>query len=269
MASQITSSGYILRDSVKLFYEREGNSDAKTILFIHGLGGTTNAFQTLVSELQGFDLVRFDFSGHGRSSLPSESSIESFVADCEAIISYLGLKNIVVVGHSLGGLISFHLAAKRPEAVKGVVAFGPGVPPPEAGQKALATRSTTVRAQGMGAVADAIVSNAFSVSSLINRKGEISLAREMLTRQDPEGYAQAVDAMARSSPPAWSQIQARVLILSGEEDKVSTVAVGAGIVRDIGSNAKQVVCNGVGHWHMLESPSECVKAIVSVAKDST
>ncbi|KAI0007415.1 alpha/beta-hydrolase [Xylariaceae sp. FL0662B] len=270
MASQITSSGYILRDSIRLFYEREGDDNAKTILFVHGLGGTTNAFQPLVPDLRAYDLVRFDFSGHGRSSVPSTAlSIESYVADCEAVISHLGLKDIVVVGHSIGGLISLHLAAKRPDVVKGVVALGPVRPPPEAGQKAMATRSATVREQGMGAVADIVVSNAFSANSLINRKGEISLAREMLTRQDPEGYALAVDALAGSSAPKWDQIQAKVVVLSGEEDKVSTVTVGADTVKDIGSNAQQVICNDVGHWYMLENPSECIKAIVSVANSNT
>ncbi|KAI2782144.1 alpha/beta-hydrolase [Daldinia loculata] len=267
MASQIKSSGYIPRDSVKLFYEREGTSGSRTILFIHGFGGTTNAFQPLVSDLQDFDLVRFDWAGHGRSSVPQSTSIESYVADCEAIIGYLGLKDILVVSHSFGGLISFHLAAKRPDIVKGVVAFGPVRPPPEAGQKALATRSATVRSEGIGAVADLIVSNAFSPKSLINRKGEVALAREMLTRQNPEGYALALDALAGSSAPAWKQIKANVLVLTGDEDKVSTATAGADIVKDIGSNARQVVFKDTGHWHVLESPDESIKAIISVAKN--
>ncbi|KAI2634812.1 alpha/beta-hydrolase [Hypomontagnella submonticulosa] len=267
MASKIISSGYVSRGSVQLFYEREGNSDSRTILFVHGLGGTTNAYQTLVPSLQEFDLIRFDFSGHGRSSLPSASDIDSYVADCEAVIAHLGLKDIVVVGHSLGGLISLHLAAKNPDVVKGAVLLGPVRPPPEAGQKALAARSATVRKEGMVAIADAVVSNAFSAKSFLNRKGEVSLAREMLTRQDPEGYALAVDALARSSTPTWSQIRSKVVILSGEEDKVSTVAAGADTVRDLGSDAQQVICKDTGHWHMLESPDECINAIVSVAMD--
>ncbi|KAI1088914.1 alpha/beta-hydrolase [Rostrohypoxylon terebratum] len=267
MASHITSSGYVIRDSVKLFYEREGKRDSRTILFVHGLGGTTNSYQPLVPDLLGFDLIRFDFSGHGRSSVPSSSSVESYVADCEAIIDHLGLKDIVVVGHSLGGLISLHLAAKLPEKVKGVVTLGAVKPSPEAVRKALAARSALVRKEGMVAVADMVVSNAFSAKSLADRKGEVSLAREMLTRQDPEGYALAVDALAQSSAPVWSQIKGKVIVLSGDEDKVSTLAVGAAIVNDIGSNAQQVTCKDTGHWHMLESPEECVKAIRSVTSN--
>ncbi|OTB05026.1 hypothetical protein M426DRAFT_22375 [Hypoxylon sp. CI-4A] len=262
MASQITSSGYITRDSIQLFYEREQNNASQSILFVHGLGGTTNSFQTLVPDLRDFDVVRFDLSGHGRSSLPSVSSIDSFVADCE------GLKNVIVAGHSLGGLITLHLAAKRPNVVKAVVALAPGLPPPEAAKKALATRSSVVREKGMEAVADTVISNAFSAKSLASRRGEVSLAREMLTRQNPEGYAQAVDALAQSSVPAWGQIKGRVIVVSGEVDKVSTVEAGASIAGGIGSHAKQVVCKDTGHWPMLENPEECISAIAWAAERS-
>lgn len=84
MASQITSSGYILRGSTRLFYETEGNNTGgRSILFVHGLGGTTNAYQPLVGELGDFNIIRFDWSGHGRSSVPPETSIELYVSDCE------------------------------------------------------------------------------------------------------------------------------------------------------------------------------------------
>lgn len=173
------------------------------------------------------------------------------------------------MGHSLGALISLHLAAKRPEVVQGLVLFGPVRPPPEAGQKALAARSAAVREHGMVAIADTIVANAFAPDSFINRKGELALAREMLMRQDPEGYALAVEALAQSSLPTWNEIKCKVVILSGEDDRVSTVAAGAVTKMDIGDNAQQLVWKGVGHWHMLESPDASVMAIRSLVWNTT
>ena len=169
------------------------------------------------------------------------------------------------MGHSIGGLISLCLAAKRPDLVSGVVAFGPVQPPPEAGRAALATRSAAVRQRGMVAIADTVISNAFSGRSLASKRCEVALAREMLTRQVPEGYALAVNALARSAAPKWRQIRARIFVVSGEEDKVSTVAMGSDMVREIGSNAQQLVWKDVGHWHILENLDGCVKAIKSMA----
>ncbi|UKZ61386.1 uncharacterized protein TrAtP1_002651 [Trichoderma atroviride] len=261
MASQLRSYGLFDGPRGSLFFEREGNPEGQSILFIHGLGGTTNAYQPLVSHLTDFDLVRFDWSGHGQSSTPQTTNIDTYVDDCEAVIKHLGLQSVVVVGHSLGGLVALLLAAKLPLLVKALVLFGPVRPPPEAGQKAMAARVETVRQGGMAAVADAVISNAFASESLKKRNAEVALAREMLTRQDPEGYAMAVESLKNSYAPDWKRIKALTAVVSGDEDKVSSVAIGKMVVSDLGDSADQVVLSGVGHWHMLEAPFKCVEII--------
>jgi pimeloyl-ACP methyl ester carboxylesterase len=173
----------------------------------------------------------------------------------------LKLNNVNVVGHSLGGLVALHFAAKNPEKVKALVLFGPINPPPEAGQQALKGRATAVREKGMAGIADTVVGNAFAAESYKTRRAEIALAREMLTRQDPEGYALACEAAANSSPPAFDSIQSEVVVVSGKEDKVSTVQAGETTTQKIGSNAKQEVLESVGHWHMLEATDKAVDII--------
>lgn len=81
MASSITSYGFISAGNGELYYEQEGNKFGPAVLFIHGLGGTTNTYQPLMSALQDCNLVRFDWAGHGRSSIPKTTSIGSYVED--------------------------------------------------------------------------------------------------------------------------------------------------------------------------------------------
>lgn len=83
MASSITTYGTVIGSNGDLYYEQEGNKNGPAVLFIHGLGGTTNTYQSLVSALQDSNLVRFDWAGHGRSSLPKTTSIDSYVEDAE------------------------------------------------------------------------------------------------------------------------------------------------------------------------------------------
>jgi pimeloyl-ACP methyl ester carboxylesterase len=165
------------------------------------------------------------------------------------------------VGHSLGGLIALLLAAKHPRVVRALVLLGPVRPPPEAGQKAMAERIETVRQGGMAAVADTVISNAFASESLKKRNAEVALAREMLTRQGPEGYAMAIQSLKNSYTPDWKRIKTPTVVVSGDEDRVSSVAVGEMIVSDLGDLAEQVVLSGVGHWHMLEAPLKCIEII--------
>jgi 3-oxoadipate enol-lactonase len=83
MTSNITSTGFVGTPNSQLFFEQEGNKSGPPILFIHGLGGTTNTYQSLVPSLQEFNLIRFDFSGHGRSTVPPATTIQTYVEDCE------------------------------------------------------------------------------------------------------------------------------------------------------------------------------------------
>src|ERR1700761_2589457 len=173
----------------------------------------------------------------------------------------LKLDNVNVVGHSLGGLVALHFAAKNADKIKALVLFGPINPPPEAGQQALKGRATAVREKGMAGIADTVVGNAFAAESYKSRRGEVALAREMLTRQDPEGYALACEAAANSTPPAFDSVKGKVVVVSGKEDKVSTVQAGETTTQKLGSNATQEVLDGVGHWHIFEATAKAVEII--------
>lgn len=179
----------------------------------------------------------------------------------EAVLNELKLNNVNVVGHSLGGLIALHFAAKVPDKVKALVLFGPISPPPEAGQQALKGRAAAVREKGMAGIADTVVGNAFAAASYVSKRGEVALAREMLTRTDAEGYALACEAVAKSTVPAFDRITAKVVVVSGNEDKVSTVPAGEKTTQNLGSNAKQQIFESVGHWHMLEAQDKAVEVI--------
>lgn len=51
MAPSITKYGSVTSNSGELYYEREGNASGPTVVFIHGLGGTTNTYQPIVTAL--------------------------------------------------------------------------------------------------------------------------------------------------------------------------------------------------------------------------
>jgi 3-oxoadipate enol-lactonase len=88
MTSKLTSSGTFAGPNGQLFFEREGKQDGQTVLFVHGLGGTTNSFQAMVPDLAGdLDLVRFDWTGHGRSGVAEKTSINTYVQDCKGAFS--------------------------------------------------------------------------------------------------------------------------------------------------------------------------------------
>lgn len=125
----------------------------------------------------------------------------------------------------------------------------------------MGARIETVRQGVMAAVADTVISNAFASESLEKKDAEVALGREMLTRQSPAGYVMAVESLKNSYTPDWKCIQTPTVVVNGDEDKVSSVAVGEMVVSDLDNLAGQVVLSGVGHWHMLEAPFKCVEIV--------
>ena len=97
------------------------------VVLCHSLASSTSDLQPLADELlaRGWRVVRFDQRGHGESSGPGDVSVRRLACDVEELITRLGLRDAVLVGHSSGG---YALLAMDPgfvlEHVRGIVCVG-------------------------------------------------------------------------------------------------------------------------------------------------
>lgn len=91
----------------------------KTILSIHGLTANSRFWDCLASALSpAHKVIAMDLRGRGLSEKPPAGySIEHHCRDILALLNDLGLKRIVLMGHSLGAFISLVFAAKHPQKV--------------------------------------------------------------------------------------------------------------------------------------------------------
>ena len=167
------------------------------IVFVHGLGGTSNSFQMLLGALGGFRCVRPDLPGSGRSPRPFQAlTMELFVETIFEVVQKVGGGPAHLVGHSLGTLVCLHLAAQRPEWVKSLTLFGPIVEPSDAARQRLRDRARAARQDGMIGIADAAGSSGVSSTSTNANALLAPFVRESHMRQDPEGFAQSCEALA-------------------------------------------------------------------------
>lgn len=91
-----------------------GETDAakKTVIFVHGLGGSSTNYEALI-DVTGLrdthNVVSFDLEGHGLSPLSGEEvSVESYAQSVASVLDSVGAKSATVVAHSMGG-VSSHL----------------------------------------------------------------------------------------------------------------------------------------------------------------
>eukprot|EP01102_Stenamoeba_stenopodia_P005442 TRINITY_DN1608_c0_g1_i2.p1 TRINITY_DN1608_c0_g1~~TRINITY_DN1608_c0_g1_i2.p1 ORF type:complete len:239 (-),score=51.15 TRINITY_DN1608_c0_g1_i2:82-729(-) len=107
---------YIEREpGVKLYYERHGNSDAPhKVLFIMGLATSHKSWEAQVNHfkaLHDFQICVFDNRGVGwSSSPPGPYTMKMMADDAIAIADFLGWEKFHLVGVSMGGMISQHVA---------------------------------------------------------------------------------------------------------------------------------------------------------------
>jgi pimeloyl-ACP methyl ester carboxylesterase len=98
-------------------------SDLPGVLFLHGLMGRASHWAGIARRLAPrYRAVALDQRGHGASGKPEGPySREAYVSDAEAVIEQLGLGPAVLIGHSMGALTAWQLAARRPDLVSAVV----------------------------------------------------------------------------------------------------------------------------------------------------
>jgi pimeloyl-ACP methyl ester carboxylesterase len=98
----------------------KGNPKGRMIL-LHGGGQTRHSWARTARNLarDGWDCVNFDLRGHGDSGW-GNYRMSDFVADARAVAEAIG-GPAVLVGASLGGLVSLLTAAERPELVRALV----------------------------------------------------------------------------------------------------------------------------------------------------
>jgi esterase len=96
--------------------------DGRVMLALHGSFGRGAIFRRLAADLRGqVRIVAPDQRGHGYSDCGGGFSRDEFVHDAAAFLRRLGLGPVVVLGHSLGGITAYQLAAHHPELVSALI----------------------------------------------------------------------------------------------------------------------------------------------------
>ncbi|MCX2968278.1 MULTISPECIES: alpha/beta fold hydrolase [Streptomyces] len=94
------------------------------VLLLHGLMGRASHWAPTARWLSDrYRAVGLDQRGHGRSDKPEHGPFDrdAFVDDAEAAIEQLALGPVALIGHSMGALTAWQLAARRPDLVRALV----------------------------------------------------------------------------------------------------------------------------------------------------
>src|SRR5262249_45873341 len=110
-------------------YVIEGSKDKPVLVFANSLGSDLRIWDGVVAHLVGdFRIIRYDKRGHGLSDIPAPPySLNDFVLDLVGLFDALEIKEVTVVGLSLGGVIGQGLAISYPDRVRALVLCDTGM----------------------------------------------------------------------------------------------------------------------------------------------
>jgi pimeloyl-ACP methyl ester carboxylesterase len=129
----------VQRDGVTLAFE-EARGAGDPVVLVHGWCCDHTYFAPQFEHFakEGRRVVALDLRGHGASDKPHERyTMRGFAADVAFVCGHLGLTNAVVIGHSMGGIVAFDLAARYPELASNLIMIDSAVVLPAASRAVL------------------------------------------------------------------------------------------------------------------------------------
>ena len=109
-------------DGVQIHYERVGQGEP-ALVFVHGWCCDQSYWHKQTDTFAPrYTVVAIDLAGHGQSGLARDKwTMAAFARDVVAVVEQLGLRQIILIGHSMGGPVIVEAARLMPNRVIGLV----------------------------------------------------------------------------------------------------------------------------------------------------
>jgi pimeloyl-ACP methyl ester carboxylesterase len=248
------------------------------VLLVHGSPGSIEDWETVFARLSTHVRVTaFDRPGHGFSGGhrgPHTPAANALVA--RAVIRTLGLRDVVLVGHSYGGITALEVAVARPAEVKAYVVVGSRAYPPVSVEPIYHLLALPVVGRGLAAVLAPLTGPARLEAGVRASFGPnaATMPRDFVARRSPIWLRPTVsaalseervtlEAALQSLSPRYREIRAPLSIVCGAGDgrNADDARRLAGEV----PGARLVILPETGHYVQYARPDALIEVIQEAA----
>ncbi len=241
--------------------EVEGPEKAPVLMISNSLGSNLHMWDDQIPALsKHFRIVRYDSRGHGQSAAPEGPySLEQLGKDALAILDALGVKKAHWMGLSKGGAVGQWLLLHAPERIERAVLAN------TAAQFGSADtwneRLRTVREQGIGALAQAVIDRWFTKDFQQKAPEAIARIKAAFEKTPAEGYAACMAALRDLDlRDAIRNIRNQVLVIIGKHDPATPPEAGKAIAAAI--PGARLVELDAAHLSNIEATHAFNKAVI-------
>lgn len=254
---QYADIGEIAGCAQRVHYHEQGSGEA--VIFLHGAGGGASGYSNFKGNYPefaqaGFRAIVPDLLGYGLSSkteTPAQYDLDFFIAGLKGLVDQLGLKNITLLGNSLGGAVALGYALQHPGDVKSLILMAPGgvedldtylAMPGIANMFAIYESGKTGREAMRAVMSMQLVDQSLLTDAIIDERAPIAATQTQAARS-----VLVVPNMTQQLP----QLQCNVLAFWGMQDAFNPVGGADTLARGI-ANCRVVLVNQCGHWVQVE-----------------
>ena len=237
--------------------QHEIQGEGPPIVFVHGLGATSNVWHAQrVTLSKYFKVIIYDRSGSGRSQKRRDGySIDAWADELAGLLDHLAVPSAVVVGHSLGSMVAQRFAGKFPTRTKALVLAGGEAELGAEAKKILTERAQTIEANGLLVVVGSWLTAVLSAATREANPALEGLTREMFLSNDANTYAQHCLALRDGDVRSdHANIVCPTLLMIGDQDLVTPLSWQRQIAAGIANSRIRIIPN-TAHMTMLEAPA--------------
>ena len=267
MRRRIGNKINITINNLTVSYSDHGPDDAPVIIFIHGFPLNKSMWNIQVEALkENYRVIAYDIRGHGNSDAGiDEFFIELFVIDLLRLMEKLKIEKSILCGLSLGGYIALNAVLKHPDRFDGLILNDTQciADTPEIKEnRCLAI--IRIMKDGVEQYADEIIKNLFAQETFTKNKNVVDAVKEMIISTQKQSLCNTLHALAerKETCDQLSEINIPVLIMVGEEDKITPIAAAQQMHEKI-LNSKLEIIQQAGHLSNLENPTAFNTHLVS------
>lgn len=260
---------------LRLHYVDYGRADAPLLVLVHGGRDHARSWDFVAAALRDrYHAVAPDLRGHGDSAwaVGSQYAMPDYLLDLNQLLRHIGVRPVILVGHSLGGAIVLQYAGTYPDRVSSVVAIeGLGPPPSMTVEKPVEERlDEWIRTMELLATRQPRRYDSLAEAEARMRDANPRLSAEMAShltlhgtmRMEDGTYAWKFDNYVRAWGPnrydreavqrLWARVSCPVLLARGSESWAEN-PVEDGRAAYF-ADYRYVEFEGAGHWVHHDRP---------------
>lgn len=242
---------------------RSGKAPRHTVVLSHALGCDLTMWDGLANLLAAdCRVICYDHRGHGSSDAPAGLyAIADLADDAARLLRELDSGPVVWVGLSMGGMVGQEFALRHPSLLAALVIANTTSCYPEAAREVWQQRIDTVRAQGIAAIADAVMGRYFHDRFRAEHGATVARFRQRLTSTDTDGYIGCCHAVGTvDTTERLPQIGMPTLVIAGELDQGTPLAMSQILVEKM-PQARLAVLKQASHLSAIEQPQAFAQVV--------